>query len=410
MSWLRRSGGDRDGDRDPGHDVELRGLLHDAVDDVEPAYRLDRIRARTSPGSVSSGATATRAATAPSTSPTPLTEERTVPENRRTWLVGAGGAVLATAVVIVTVALVGGGPDGDETSTASSEQSSAMPTPREVTPSQRPTRGGDSGGGNGSEDGEEQREVVATPTVPSYYMIGTNLGPRLVREFRQADAYGEDTAATIEAAVRTAVTERPSDPDYQTLWPEDTRVEVGGGDGEPWSVELTSPTEDLNGRPGGIDDPVAEMMRQQVVWTTQAVVQSRDPVVLAGPDGGDLLGVDAGPETAGVETETLALMNITNPVEGQTVDGDTLVADGRSSGFEATVIWELRRGGIDGEVVDEGSTTAEGWLDALYPWTVEVDVSDLEPGTYTFVARNDDPTGGAEGAGDYADSRGFVIE
>lgn len=397
MRWPGRDR--RDASRDPGHDVELRGLMHDAVDDVEPAYRLDHIRARTSPGG-----------TAPRTTRTPLTEETPVPESRRTWLVGAGGAVLATAVVIVTIAVLGGGSD-DETSTASSSESSSsteMPTPREVEPTQDRTRGG--GGGGGGNDGSEDPEVVATPVVPSYYMIGTKLGPRLVREFRPADAYGEDTASTIEAAVRTAVTVRPSDPDYQTLWPEDTVVEVSGGDGEPWAVRLTSESEDLAGRPGGIDDAVATMMRQQVVWTTQAVLQSRDPILLSGPDGGDLLGVDAGPETAAAELETLALMNITNPVEAQEVTGDVLAADGRSSGFEATVQWELRRGGIDGEVVDEGVTTAEGWVDGLYPWSVEVDVSDLEPGTYTFIARNDDPTGGAEGAGSYADSRGFVIE
>ena len=48
MRWPGRDR--RDASRDPGHDVELRGLMHDAVDDVEPAYRLEAIRARTSPG------------------------------------------------------------------------------------------------------------------------------------------------------------------------------------------------------------------------------------------------------------------------------------------------------------------------------------------------------------------------
>ena len=40
---------------------------------------------------------------------------------------------------------------------------------------------------------------------------------------------------------------------------------------------------------------------------------------------------------------------------------------------------------------------AEG-ADKLYPWTVSVDVSGLAPGDYTFVATNDDPSGG-EGVG-----------
>ena len=42
----------------------------------------------------------------------------------------------------------------------------------------------------------------------------------------------------------------------------------------------------------------------------------------------------------------------------------------------------------------KGFATAEGWMDKLYPWQAEVDVSGLAPGTYTFVAMTDDPSGG----------------
>ena len=48
-------------------------------------------------------------------------------------------------------------------------------------------------------------------------------------------------------------------------------------------------------------------------------------------------------------------------------------------------------------------------MDKLYPWETEVDVSDLEPGTYTFVALTDDPSGGAEGGGPTEDSKTIVV-
>ena len=48
-------------------------------------------------------------------------------------------------------------------------------------------------------------------------------------------------------------------------------------------------------------------------------------------------------------------------------------------------------------------------MDKLYPWTAEVDVSGLAPGTYTFVAMTDDPSGG-EGAGPTEDTKTIVVQ
>ncbi len=56
----------------------------------------------------------------------------------------------------------------------------------------------------------------------------------------------------------------------------------------------------------------------------------------------------------------------------------------------------------------DGFSTAEGWMDKLYPWQTEVDVSSLEPGEYTFVASTDDPSDG-EGAGPTEDSKTIVV-
>ncbi len=39
-----------------------------------------------------------------------------------------------------------------------------------------------------------------------------------------------------------------------------------------------------------------------------------------------------------------------------------------------------------------------------------VDLSGLQPGTYLFVAKDDDPSGGAEGNGPAVDTRTIVVQ
>jgi hypothetical protein len=112
------------------------------------------------------------------------------------------------------------------------------------------------------------------------------------------------------------------------------------------------------------------------------------------------------PLAEGDQLDVLSLMNVTAPEEGATVSG-SFEASGVASSFEANVQWQITH---NGETVKTGFTTAEGWMDKLYPWTKKVDVSDLAPGTYTFVAMTDDPSGGAEGNGPYTDTRTIVIE
>ena len=63
---------------------------------------------------------------------------------------------------------------------------------------------------------------------------------------------------------------------------------------------------------------------------------------------------------------------MTAPEQGATVSG-TFTASGVSSSFEATTPWQIRD--ASGAVVLDGFSTAEGWLDKLYPWQTEVDVS-----------------------------------
>lgn len=88
---------------------------------------------------------------------------------------------------------------------------------------------------------------------------------------------------------------------------------------------------------------------------------------------------------------TSGLITLAAPAEGATVS-DSFEASGKANSPEANVPWEVRD--TTGETVLEGHATAEGWVDKLYPWKTTVDVSELEPGTYLFIARTDDTSDG----------------
>lgn len=88
---------------------------------------------------------------------------------------------------------------------------------------------------------------------------------------------------------------------------------------------------------------------------------------------------------------TSGLITLATPAEGAKVS-DSFEASGKANSNEANVPWEVRDG--SGETVLEGHATAEGWVDKLYPWKTTVDVSELEPGTYLFIARTDDTSDG----------------
>jgi hypothetical protein len=82
-----------------------------------------------------------------------------------------------------------------------------------------------------------------------------------------------------------------------------------------------------------------------------------------------------------------ASVSIDSPASGTQASG-TLVVSGTANSPEANVPWEVDSP-IDGVVIS-GNATADGWMDKAYPWKTKVDLSQLQPGTYTFTARVDD--------------------
>lgn len=246
--------------------------------------------------------------------------------------------------------------------------------------------GPSSPGSGGSTPGDGS----GTTTVAVYWVGDSPQGPRLFREFRRVPA-GDPYAE----AVGLLTSGEPLDPDYRSLVTGlDVRAVALTGSTYALTLGDGVPTE----RPPGMSTADARLAEQQLVYTLQGVGQTRDPVDV------DHLYGEAGLVTNANFASTLNLVSVTSPEQGATV-GDTFTASGVASSFEATVPWEIRQGTT---VVKKGFTTADGWMDKLYPWQTEIDVSDLDPGSYTFVARTDDPSDG-EGSGPMTDSKDFTI-
>ncbi|KRF15438.1 hypothetical protein ASG90_12125 [Nocardioides sp. Soil797] len=339
--------------RPENHDP-LRELLSDAVSDIEPDDALEDIRNRTRVTTMSS---------------------------RRPWLYGAGAAVVATAATITAIALAGN--LGDD---------SADPDP-----AASPT----------GQTSEGHYDEGADYVLPVYFVGDGPRGPRLFREFHPMHSTGGDK---LQLSLDEAVSGNPYDPDYSSPWPEGTAVTTASYDGKVITVDLSGSGPSLRQRPAGMTAKAASIAVQQLVYTAQgAAGDGRKPVrlLLDGKHSDTVLGQAAAePLVNASVTKTLSLMNITAPREGVEVS-DVFTATGVNNGFEAWVGWQIID--AEGEVVKDGFGTAQGAAeDRLFPWQVEVDLAGVDPGTYTFRAYNDDPTG--EGSGPDEDTRTIIVK
>lgn len=333
-------------------------------------------------------------------------------------------AALAAGALMLSV-LAGCGEDADAQAEAGPSASStpADPASSPQTPaSGSPTASADSGraepqvsrsaspGSRGQAPGPAHRRGSAAPaeavTVGVYFVGDAPGGPRLFRELRQVDA-----ADPLGAAATLTTSGEALDPDYRSLFPAGAVESVGfEGPGRRglYSVRLSDPS--WTERPASMTRRQARLAVQQLVRTLQGAGGAHARVAFfVGTQQVPVLGLErARGFAAAPPLDVLALANVTSPRQGMRVRG-SFTARGLASSFEATVPWELRRRST---VVRSGFATAAGWMDRLYPWQAEVDLSGLAPGRYTFVAFTDDPTGeGAsrEGAGPTRDTKTVVV-
>jgi hypothetical protein len=252
-----------------------------------------------------------------------------------------------------------------------------------------------------SEDPGASPAADAGPvTAAVYYLADTDrAGVRLYREFRRTDG------PVVPATLRLLASD-PLDPDYRTAWQPGQLLGVVS-DGGVIEV-VVDPS--VRTRPAGMSEAEARAALQQVVYSLQAAAQDRLPVLFRSEEQAldQVLGVPT-PRALGnaPALQTLSHISLTSPEQGSTVGGDTLQVSGVGNSFEATFGWQLRQGD---RVVDEGFATMEGWMgDRLFPFETTVDVSGLEPGTYTLRVSTDDPAGGTEGIGRMTDDKDVTI-
>lgn len=242
----------------------------------------------------------------------------------------------------------------------------------------------------------EASSEPSSSVVPVYY-VGDGPGGKsvLFREFHRV------TGDALTEAANLLVSGNADDPDYQTWYPGGhfASVEASGG---MLVVEMSddgwmTPTEGMSRRD-------ARLAVQQLVYTLQGVQQERLPVrVLLGGEPTTLFGIDTSePFTAASPLETLNLVNITSPAEGDTVTGDTLTVTGVANSFEASGPCRLLVDGV--EMVLQGYQS-EGWMeDRLFPFEVDFPLEGIS-GEVVVQCETDDPSGGAEGNGPSVDTK-----
>ena len=312
-------------------------LLHEVADAVEPADRLDAIRAATAP------------------------ERRT----GRGWWTAGGVGLVAASVVTALALTTGGGPRGSEPGPAEESTATTDTTATEPNP-------------------------ATSRVVPVYFVGDTPSGPRLYREFQRGT--GPMSAETF--ALDAALHGDALDPDYRSPWPADAVSEAYLMSEELITVTLTG---DLHDRPAGMSEADARLAIEQLVRTAQGVYgHGRIPVqlLLNGARTDQVLGVPASePLSAGSDLEVLAHVSISNPSEGQEVDNDRpFTVKGVGNSFEGNIVTRIQR--WEGTyIVDQEPTIAGTYEDRLFPFEVTFDLTDVAPGDYVVISQTDDPSG-----------------
>jgi hypothetical protein len=354
---------------------DLGRLLNDAVSDIEPRSGIQAIRSRTS-------------------------AKESVMNTSRNWIFGAFGAAVATAAVITGVVVAGNNDNqADDPGVSTSPTAGVTDEPTEE-PTVDPT--------DPATDDPTETGAPSGRAVPVYYVGDTPSGLRLYREFQAS------SGDPLLSAANAAASGTPADPDYRSAWPEGTTFESVSFDGvgKDGLIQVTLSDESLRDRPAGLDERVAQLAIEQVIYSVQGVVGARAPVqfLLNGNPIDQVLGVPTSePLANGPVLETLAHVSLTTPVEGETVSG-TLEVSGVANSFEANVIVRLQR--YEGTFIAlQEPITATGWMgEKLFPFSGSFDISDVAPGKYILMAMTDDPSGGAEGNGAFTDTKFITIE
>jgi hypothetical protein len=312
----------------------------------------------------------------------------------------AAASVTALAVIAGSAYFLGG--SSDDTVASGSDSSPSATAARSPSPS-----------GVESPTAPSPTEPVTPPpadesqtggeVVPVYYVTETTRGNRLAREFRDVPT----PDGPLVAAVATMLAEPPLDPDYQSLWFPDTQVRSVEVLDNVIEVDFTGETDYT-----GVRDEVATLAVQQLVFTVTAAASDAGlngqlpvQILVDGEPPAQMWGqLDlAAPIARAPQVDVWQLVQIDSPPDGAVV-GRSVTISGVALAFEAQVNWQVFDD--EGNVIDDGfAMTTDS--SKFAPFTFEVD---LDPGFYSVVVIDSDPTGGAEGSGPMSDTKNFSVQ
>ncbi|HEX3931277.1 MAG TPA: hypothetical protein VHW64_11250 [Nocardioides sp.] len=327
-------------------DDRLRRLLSDAVCDIEPADRIDQLRA--------------------SVHPSP----RVVPMARsRSWYAATG--IVATAAVIGVIAYLtsvvgdkspGIGPAGNG--------GTALPTMTASDP---------------AGPGDTSRPKLVD--LPIYYLGHSPRGDVLYRQDTPVSAGLEPLRAAVTRLMAT-----PFDHDYRLGWSPGWLTSAELSDGV---IRVDLGRAPL-ARPASMSARMAYVVVQSAVYTLRAASHSGADVlfVRGGLPVASVLGVPTGhPVAPGGAADLLSRIDISRPaVDGMHPRGTRLVLTGTDAApLDRVVVRLVRSGGAGSDKTLRTQTAlSAGAPDASgrYRWRVVVDIAGVSPGSYTVVARN----------------------
>jgi hypothetical protein len=234
--------------------------------------------------------------------------------------------------------------------------------------------------------------VLPPVKVPVYYVQDNGAGDytlRLFPEQHQVSSAGN----TGFDAVSALFTAPPTDPDYSSLW--------ASGSVESVTQLPGLITVDLSADAAPVGNPptarVYHVALQQIVYTVQHALDSRDPVriIISGsPPSGASEPLQADPARV-IEGAIV----IDTPSQDATVQSPVTV-EGDASVFEATVSWQILQ---SGQVVQEGTTMAAAGQ-VFSPYSFDVD---LGPGSYTLRVYE---ASAEDGSPMFVETKQFTVE
>jgi hypothetical protein len=294
----------------------------------------------------------------------------------RRWLVPVAAAA-AVAAVIGGVWAANRGDNGQQTTppmtnTATTAPSTPTPTSSSPSPSSSTTSG---------------PAPTAQVTLPVYFVgpVGDSKPTyKLFREFVQADVGSDQTAAQkAKAALVLALNAQPySNTDgYLQPWSGQTI-----GDVQVTPQLITVDLANAGNPDAAQTQEVRRLAVQELVWTATAAVQQTVPVrftVNGAPAKlfGSISTDQAFTRPSSSESwRDLAPIWVDSPTRDQVLPaGKSVTVKGQATVFEATVMWDLRRGSAP---VKQGHATAS--IGAPDRGQYSIEVGKLQPGTYTI--------------------------